>query len=505
MLGSLRKSRKVAIDFGLWIAQVDRIEVELHEIEQRQAGHDEKQRASDDDDAMPFQELVYRRQECIADRFIFARRIQQLEHGRQSRDAGDECDQHAGAGDLAEFGNAFVVCRQEAQESGGGGHRRERKRNRRTARRALQRQRQIVILETLGTVADAELDAEIDAEADEQHGKGNRQQVQRSHHHQADRGRQRKADEQVDEHREDDLPGMQRHPENHKDDDDGRDTVDDRAVLHGRIFLVGDRNRTGQPHPRAVLARKIEIGRGLPDRVGRILARFQRVVVELRLEFDEGAAVGIGQRLVADEFAPGERRRLLVQDVLDRLADQVEGPFGIIELDLPALDAGEPGLQRAGQAADRGIAGHDLDQGGGGFELAGDLADFFHGQEQQPVLFEEFAGTQWLHRFEMRGVAGKFFSQRLARSTGKFGRGRLDDGENQLFAVERLLELIVADAPVEVGRNQLVDVGVDGEMLRGIVARSDRQKQGGNDDESGKPRTGSDNGDNNTGQHFVSF
>ena len=32
-----------------------------------------------------------------------------------------------------------------------------------------------------------------------------------------------------------------------------------------------------------------------------------------------------------------------------------------------------------------------------------------------------------------------------------------------------------------------------------------RQQQGGNDDESGKPRTGSDDGDDNTGQHFVSF
>ncbi len=210
---------------------------------------------------------------------------------------------------------------------------------------------------------------------------------------------------------------MQRHPENHKDDEDGCGTVEDRAVLHGRIFLVGDRNRAGQPHARVVLARKVEIGRGLPDRVGRVLAGLQRVVIELRFELDEGAAVGIGQRLIAGKFAPGERRRPLVQDVLDRLADQVEGPFGIVELDLPALDAGKPGLQRAGQAADRGIAGHDFDQGGGGFELAGDLADLFHRQEQQPVLFEELAGTQRLHQFEMR-VAGKFCSQRRARGAG---------------------------------------------------------------------------------------
>ena len=205
VLGSLRRSRKVAIDSGLRIAQVDRVEVELHEVEQRQAGHDEEQRAHDDDDAVPLEELVHRRQERVADRFIFAGRIEQLQHGGQHRDAGEERDQHAGAGDLAEFGNALVIGRQETQEAGGGRHRGERQRNRRTSRRVLQRQRQILVLEALGTVADAELDAEIDAEADEQHGKRDRQQVQRSDHHQADRGRERKADEQVDEYREDDL------------------------------------------------------------------------------------------------------------------------------------------------------------------------------------------------------------------------------------------------------------------------------------------------------------
>src|SRR5206468_12073149 len=73
--------------------------------------------------------------------------------------------------------------------------------------------------------------------------------------------------------------------------------------------------------------------------------------------------------LFRSELAPGERCRPLVQDVLDRLADQVEGPFGIVELDLTALDAGKPGFQRAGQAADRGIASHDLDQGGCSFKL----------------------------------------------------------------------------------------------------------------------------------------
>ena len=217
-----------------------------------------------------------------------------------------------------------------------------------------------------------------------------------------DRGGDGKADKEIDEHREDDLRRMQRHPENEQHDEHGADAVDDGAVLDGRVFLIGDRNRSGQPDPRAIFAGEIEIAGRLPDRVGRILARLQRIVVEDRLELDEGAPIGIGQRLVADEFAPGERRRALVQHVLDRLGDQVERPLGAVELDLSALDAGKPGFQRAGQSADAGIAGHDLDQGGGDFELAGQLADLGHGQEQQPVLFKELPGAERLDRFEIR-------------------------------------------------------------------------------------------------------
>ncbi len=195
----------------------------------------------------------------------------------------------------------------------------------------------------------------------------------------------------------------------------------------------------------------------------------------------------------------------LVQHVLDRLGDQVEGPLGIVELDLPALDAGKAGFQRAGQTADRGIAGHDLDQGRCGFELAGDLADLLRRQEQQPVLLEELAGTERRHRLEILGVAGKLLGERLGRGTGEFRRRRLDHGENQPFPVERLLELVVALAPVEVGRNQRVDVGVDGEVAGRVEARPDREEQRENDDGNGKPRTRSDNRDNNTGQHIVSF
>ena len=454
---------------------------------------------------MLFEEFVHGRQECVADRIAFAGRIEQVQQRRQCGNAGQERDQHAGAGDLAEFRNPLVVGRQEAQETRSRRHRRKRQRHCGAARRVLQRQRQIVVLEPLRTVADAVLNAEVDAEADEQHRECDRQQVERPDHHQADGRGDRKSDEKIDEHGEDDLRRVQRQPENEQHDDDGADSVGDRAVLDRGVFLVGHRHRPGQANPRAIVGREIEILGRLPDRVGRGLARLQRLIVEDRLEFDEGAPIGIGQRLVAGELAPGERRVALVQDILDRLGDQIERAVGIVEFGLPALDAGKPGFQRTGQAANRGIASHDLDQGRARFELARDLTDFFDGQKQQPVLFEELAGTERGDRFEILRVARKLLRERLGRRAGEFWCRSLNHRENQPVAVERLFELVVALAPVEVRRNQRVDVGVDGEVPGRIEAGSNRQHKRENDNRNGKPRTSSNNRDNNTCQHIVSF
>ena len=298
---------------------------------------------------------------------------------------------------------------------------------------------------------------------------------------------------------------MQRHPEDHQHDEDRAEAVDDGALLDGRVFLVGNRDRSGQPHTRIKVAGEFQVGCGLPDRVGGLLARFQRLVVDNRLELDEGALVGIGQRFVADEFAPGKVRLPLAEHGLDGSRDLVERPGGAVELDLAALDAGKPGLERAGEPANAGIAGHDLDQGGGGFQLAGRLGHLLCRQEQQAVPRKEFAGTERLHCFEILGVTLELFRQRVGGGAGEFRRRRLDHRQDQLLAIEGLLELDVALAPVELGGDQRVDVGIDREMARGIDARRDRESERKDQDERGKARTSLNNRDNNTCQHVVAF
>ena len=72
---------------------------------------------------------------------------------------------------------------------------------------------------------------------------------------------------------------MQRHPENEQHHDDGADTVDDGALLDRGKFLIGDRDRAGESHARAVLAGEIEIRRRLPNGVAGALAGLQGLVV----------------------------------------------------------------------------------------------------------------------------------------------------------------------------------------------------------------------------------
>ena len=81
-------------------------------------------------------------------------------------------------GDLAEFRKAFISGGRERQKPGGG---RERRQSEAAARMVSGRNEgrcQFVALETLGPVADAELQAEIHADPDEKHEEGNRNGVE---------------------------------------------------------------------------------------------------------------------------------------------------------------------------------------------------------------------------------------------------------------------------------------------------------------------------------------
>ena len=156
---------------------------------------------------------------------------------------------HAGSGDQPELGETDIGGRQERVEGGRDRGRRKQKRPSDAAPGLLESLDQIAVREPLGAVADAELDAEIDAKADEQHGEGDRDEVQRADHHQADGGGETQAHREIDQDGEHDPGLLERQPQDQENDENGHRAVERRAVGDGGEFLVRQRHRSGEAHP----------------------------------------------------------------------------------------------------------------------------------------------------------------------------------------------------------------------------------------------------------------
>jgi len=84
-----------------------------------------------------------------------------------------------------------------------------------------------------------------------QNRKCDREQVQRPTIHSPAAVVIGQADKEVEKHRGDDLRGMQRHPENQQHHQHGAIPLRIAPSATVAKFFVGNRNRPGQPHPRA--------------------------------------------------------------------------------------------------------------------------------------------------------------------------------------------------------------------------------------------------------------
>ena len=139
------------------------------------------------------------------------------------------------------------------------------------------------------------------------------------------------------------------------------------------------------------LAADVEIGGGLTDGVGRAPAGLELGVIERRLDFEETQPFARCRGAALDHFVPGEARRLAGVDVLDRIRSERHRPLHIVERELTALHAEQAELKGLDDAAQRRIAGQDLNQAlrlRQHFHLRLEILDRL---EQQAVLRERTA------------------------------------------------------------------------------------------------------------------
>ena len=134
--------------------------------------------------------------------------------------------------------------------------------------------------------------------------------------------------------------------------------------------------------------------------------------------------------------------------------------------------ADQPVVQRRGQSAQIGILRQDLNHGLGFAELLGEADHLLGGQEQKPILLEKWPSTPLHDRVEVILLGRQFLDQGGGRLRRQFGGGGIDDGQHGfLLRGKELVERRLALAPGQVLGNELVDVGVDGEMAGGVDRR----------------------------------
>ena len=386
------------------------------------------------------EKTIDRRQRLVAERERFARRLEPAEQGRQQRNAGGKCDQHAEAGNQAEFGDALVNRRQERQKAGRRRQGRERERRAGAPARLDERLAHIVDLVPLGAIADAELQSEVDAEPHEQHGKIHRYQIERADHQQTERGGDRQPDGKAGEYRDNDARPAQSEPQDDEHDRNRYGGVQRGILLDRGELLVRHRHRAGQTQARLVLSREIEVASRLADGVGRPLSRFQFGIVERRPDLEETKPLIRRRGAALDQLVPGKARRLPRIHFLDRIGGERHWPRHVVERDLAALHAEQSKLQDLDDAAQRRISRQHLHQAlrlGQHFHLRTEIGHRF---EQQTVPREKTAALGFVDGVKQILLLRQVPHQCTGRFIDQFGRRRVEHRDDQFVLREGLFE-----------------------------------------------------------------
>ena len=98
-------------------------------------------------------------------------------------------------------------------------------------------------------------------------------------------------------------------------------------------------------------------------------------------------------------------------------------------------------------------------------------------EKQDSVAGEEFAAVRPSDGAEEIRLRGQRFGQRVRRFVGAFRCRPVDDRDDQIGPLrEQRIELDLLLAPGERARQELVAVGVDGDMARDVAAGDNRRR-----------------------------
>ena len=305
-----------------------------------------------------------------------------------------------------------------------------------------------------------DLDGEVHGHADEQHGVGDRDQVQRAHRQRRERRRQQQSQHQRQQDRRHQPPAPHRQPQQRDDERHARRQPPHGAAGDGGELLVLQRDLAGQADVRLAGADELQAGGGVPHGLGCGGAGLHGAVVQPRLRQHEVVAPGQvrhrpGQQPLPRHH-PGVPRRRVGQGQMERPQRRLER----LQVGLARLHALRDQPERAQQPAQAGVGGELAQEGLRVHRLVQQGRQRAGVQVEQPVLLQEGRGVGPAHLLEVRRVQGEGGGQRLRRGLGLLGHRGVDHGDQQVPVLrEGALQLDVALPPRQAGREQAGRVG----------------------------------------------
>ena len=253
-----------------------------------------------------------------------------------------------------------------------------------------------------------------------------------------------------------------------------------RPLCDGSELLVGQRNIAGDTDPGVARFDELETVRCVAYRLRRRPARLQSCVVQPGLHQNEFVAAAEFGQLAGQKPYPRQRARVAGERTCHRLVKTRQGgPVGR-EVNLPILDpraeqgqcSEQPARARIfRKLAEKGLrVDHSLDQG---FELA-------RLKEEQPLPFQERGRVRAAHRQEMRAVAGQSRGKLSGGFFSLLGLLRVDDRDQKVLELRKqLLEHFGALPPRQAGREHLIGIGIQRQVVRHVEAGEHGKRQPG--------------------------
>ena len=236
------------------------------------------------------------------------------------------------------------------------------------------------------------------------------------------------------------------------------------------------RHGAGQAHLQPLLL-QAQLAHGIANRLYRQFGRQQALEVENRAEFDEAARAGqFAGTATADQRLPAQRRIRAFRAAGDTGGDAVEGRR---QVEVGAFRRVQRPAQQREQTSETRVLIERAKERLGGRDVIGKLLQLVGFQKHQPVAPEIRFGLDREHFGEHVGARAQLFDQCRLGRVHHFRDSALDHHHQGVAELRKLaVHLDFGLPPRQFRRQQVLHVGVDAQMLRGIRRKRCTDHQG---------------------------